>query len=92
MRQSFGTLKGNRRFRLLLAAALLLVAGVFATRPPQAQAASLHVVYCDYYSDATLSVWVGSRAWTCTSASTPVGTVTQYKVCDYDYCCGNWWC
>lgn len=93
MSKSLGILRASRRFTLLLGVAVLLVLGVLVSRPPSAQAAVLKKQSCMFYTDATLSVYSGYQVYNCNGAVVQtVGTVTAFKVCSSDYCCGSVWC
>ena len=53
---------------------------------------------CDYYSDASYSVWVGHAYLDCYGRIVEKsGTLTAYRICEYDLCCcypdfGWVWC
>ena len=86
------TMRRSRRFGLLVAMiAVLAVLGISLHQPPDALAATRSPAYCAYYSDSTYSVLVGEAYYTCTSRVL-YGTSTNYRICDYDYCCGSTWC
>ena len=93
MSKVIGTLRGKRRFGLLVVMiALLAVVGISLRQPPEALAATRIAVHCTYYSDSTYTVPVGEVYYTCYSRVV-TGTATPYRICDdYDYCCGNSWC
>jgi len=93
MSKAFAILRRNRRFTLLMVMAALLVVGFLATRPPSALAATLRPQTCTYYNNAAHSQVVGWYSFNCNgTVSSGSGTMTIYKVCEYDYCCGNVWC
>lgn len=93
MSKALSTLRGSRRFTLLLGIAVLLVLGVLVTRPPSAMAAVLKPQSCTYYSDGTYSVVVGWSILRCNgSIFQSSGTITPYRICESDYCCGSVWC
>jgi hypothetical protein len=93
MRKAFVLLRRSRRFTLLMVMAALLVVGFLMTRPPSALAAVLKPQTCTYYSDATYSVVVGWAVLRCNgSVAQQSGTITAYRICESDYCCGNVWC
>lgn len=93
MRKESGILRRSRRFTLLIGMAALLVLCFLVTRTPSAMAATLRPQTCTYYSDASYSVVVGWALLNCNgSYSQQYGTITAYRICDYDYCCGTAWC
>lgn len=93
MSKAFGILRRSRRFTLLVGMVALLVLGFLVTRPPSTLAATLRPQTCTYYSDASYSVVVGYAVLNCNgSFAQQSGTITAYRICEYDYCCGTAWC
>jgi hypothetical protein len=93
MSKSLGILRGSRRFTLLVGMVVLLTLGFLVTRPPSTLAATLKPQTCTYYSDASYSVVVGHAALRCNgSIAQQSGTITAYRICQSDYCCGTVWC
>lgn len=93
MSKAFGILRRSRRFTLLIGMVALLVVGFLATQPPGALAATLRPQTCTYYSDASYSVVVGWAVLNCNgSFAQKSGTVTVFRICQSDYCCGTMWC
>lgn len=93
MSKAFGILRRSRRCTLLIAMIALLVVGFLATQPPGALAAVLKPQTCTYYSDSSYSVVVGHAALRCNgSIAQQSGTITAYRICQSDYCCGTVWC
>jgi hypothetical protein len=93
MSKAFGILRRSQRFTLLMGMVALLTLGFLVTRPPSALAATLKPQTCTYYSDASYSTIVGYRGYNCNnSIAYQSGTITAYRICDYDYCCGAAWC
>lgn len=93
MSKAFGILRRSRRFTLLIGTAALLVLCFLATLTPGALAAVLKPQTCTYYSDASYSTVVGWAVLNCNgSFAQQYGTITAYRICEYDYCCGTAWC
>jgi hypothetical protein len=93
MSKAFDLLRRSQRFTLLMGMVALLTLGFVVTRPPSALAATLRPQTCTYYSDASYSVVVGHAALRCNgSIAQQSGTITAYRICQSDYCCGTVWC
>jgi hypothetical protein len=93
MSKAFDILRRSHRFTLLMGMVALLVLSLWVTWPPAALAATLRPQNCDFYSDASYSTVVGQAHYNCRGQIVvQSGTVTAYRVCDYDYCCGTAWC
>jgi hypothetical protein len=93
MSKAFGIVRRSRRITLLIGTVVLLVLCFLATRTPDALAATLRPQTCTYYSDASYSTVVGWAVLNCNgSVAQKSGTITAYRICEYDYCCGNVWC
>jgi hypothetical protein len=58
----------------------LAVAGGALWTTEEARALPCHEDFCDYYSDATYTTWVGSKNTTCLGVRY-VGQQTQYYIC-----------
>jgi hypothetical protein len=98
MSKAFGILRRSQRFTLLMGMVALLTLGFLAIRPPDAAGdgvIGLKPQTCTYYSDTSYSTIVGYRGYHCNnSVLWESGTITSYRICDYDYCCapGPYWC
>lgn len=93
MSKAFGILRGSRRFTLLIGMVTLLVLGFLATQPPSTLAATLRPQTCTYYSDSTYSTVVGFAVLNCNgSFAQKSGTITAFRICESDWCCGTMWC
>lgn len=93
MSKAMGVLKRSRRLGLLVGVAMLLGLGVLILQPPAILAAVLKPQVCTYYSDSSYSVVVGHATLRCNgSFASQSGTITLYRICQSDYCCGNVWC
>ncbi len=93
MSKAIGILRGSRRFTLLIAMVALLAMSFSVTPPDSALAATLRPQTCTYYSDATYSTVVGWASFNCNGTyAQKYGTVTAYRICESDYCCGTMWC
>ena len=93
MSKVFGILRGSRRLTLLIGMAAVLVSCFLVTRTPPALAATLRPQTCTYYSDASFSTVVGWAVLNCSGSFVQKsGTITAYRICEYDYCCGTVWC
>lgn len=93
MSKAFEILRHSRRFTLLAGMVVLLALSLLVTRPPDALAATLRPQSCDFYSDASYSVVVGWAVYNCRGQIVQrSGTITSYRICESDYCCGTVWC
>ena len=72
----------KRVFRLFVLA-LALGAASFSMRSAEAVN---KIIECEYYSDATHTVHVGSYVRVCNGQTNTWGTVTQYSVCHTEGC------
>ena len=93
MSKVLAILHSSRRFTLLTAMVALLGLSFFMTSSQSAQAATRKPMYCTYYSDSSYSIEVGWAWLNCNgSYAQREGTTTSYRKCQYDYCCGDYWC
>lgn len=93
MSKAIGILRGSRRFTLLMGMIALLALSFSVTPSQSALAATLRPQHCTYYSDASHSTVTGWATFNCSGRMTSSsGTITAYRDCLYDYCCGTYWC
>lgn len=93
MNKTFEILRRSHRFMLLMGMVALLILSFLVTRPPDLLAATLKPQTCTFYSDVSYSVVTGYAGYNCNGTiSWRNGTITAYRICDYDYCCGTMWC
>lgn len=74
-----------RVFRLFVLVFALAVSLLSLKSTGTAEAVN-KIIECDYYSDATHTVLVGSYVRVCNGQTNTWGTVTQYSVCHTEGC------
>lgn len=76
----------SKRVLRMLALAVALIATSFSLKSVGTAEAANSIIDCDYFSDATYTVLVGSRTRLCNGQYTTWGTITSYKICITEPC------
>jgi hypothetical protein len=76
----------KKRLVRLCALGLALAATWLSVKDARIAEAANKIIECDYYSDATHTVLVGSYVRVCNGQTNTWGTVTQYSVCHTEGC------